>query len=134
MNIRDYMTRGAHSIGPKQTLAVAHRIMRDNHIRHLPVLEGGKLIGLVSERDLHLVETLQDVDPETVAVEDAMTEEPYFVGPDADLATVARTMAEQKYGSAVILYKGKLLGVFTTTDALRALADFAAARHLPSSR
>jgi acetoin utilization protein AcuB len=132
MTIRDYMTRGAHSIGPKQPLAVAHRIMRENHIRHLPVLAAGKLVGVVTDRDLHLVETLRDVDPETVPVEDAMTEEPYFVGPDAHLETVARTMAEHKYGCAVILYKGKLLGVFTTTDALRALADLAAAKTLRS--
>ena len=125
MTIRDYMTKGAHSIGPKQTLAVAHRIMRENHIRHLPVLDAGRLVGVVSDRDLHLVETLDDVNPETVPVEDAMTEQPYAVGPDAHLGAVARTMAEHKYGCAVVLYKGKLLGVFTTVDALRALADLA---------
>jgi acetoin utilization protein AcuB len=130
MTIRDYMTKGAHSIGPKQTLAVAHRIMRDNHIRHLPVLDAGKLIGVISDRDLHLVETLDDVDPETVPVEDAMSEQPYAVGPEAHLDTVARTMAEHKYGCAVVLYKGKLLGVFTTVDALRALADFSTSRRL----
>ena len=131
MTIRDYMTKGAHSIGPKQTLAVAHRIMRENHIRHLPVLDAGKLVGVVSDRDLHLVETLDDVDPETVPVEDAMTEQPYSCGPDAHLDTVARIMADHKYGCAVVLYKGKLLGVFTTTDALRALADLSARKVYP---
>src|SRR5215471_9159245 len=101
------MTKGAHSIGPKQPLAVAHRIMRENHIRHLPVLEAGKLIGVISDRDLHLVESLEDVDPTTVPVEDAMSEQPYAVGPDARLETVARVMAEHKYGCAVVLYNGK---------------------------
>jgi acetoin utilization protein AcuB len=60
-----------------------------------------------------------------------MTEPVYSVGPDAHLDTVARTMAEHKYGCAVVLYKGKLLGVFTTTDALRALADLSARKVYP---
>jgi len=123
--IREYMTRGAHSIGRFQTLQAAHKLMRENHIRHLPVLDAGKLVGIVSDRDLHLVETLQDVDPAAVQVEDAMTEEPYTVEPDAPLAQVARIMAEHKYGCAVVQHHGRVLGVFTTTDALRALADLA---------
>jgi acetoin utilization protein AcuB len=128
MIVREYMTAGAHSIGPQQTLAVAHRLMREHQIRHLPVLDAGKLVGVVSDRDLHLVETLEDVDPDSVPVEDAMTEQPYAVEPDAALETVARTMAEHKYGCAVVVSGGKLLGVFTTTDALRALADLAHAQ------
>src|SRR5690606_1318822 len=81
IRIERYMTQSPHTIGRDQTLAAAHRVMREHGIRHLPVLEGGKLVGIVSQRDLHLLETLDDVDPEQVEVSEAMTQDVYAVGP-----------------------------------------------------
>ena len=104
---------------------MAHNVMRQHGVRHLPVLEGGKLVGLLSQRDLHLVETLQDVDPATTTVDEAMTKDVYITGPDAALDEVASQMAEHKYGSAVIVERGKVVGMFTTVDALSALATLA---------
>ena len=121
--IRQYMSRGIHTIGQEQTLEVAHGVMREHGIRHLPVLEGGKLVGVLSQRDLHLIETLSDVDTKTTTVDEAMTSDVYITGPDAPLDEVASTMAEHKYGSAIIVERGKVVGVFTTIDALRALAN-----------
>ncbi|MBN1206811.1 MAG: CBS domain-containing protein [Myxococcaceae bacterium] len=115
------MTRSVHTIGTRSPLTEAHRMMNDHAIRHLPVLEGGRLVGMVSQRDLHLVETLRDVDPKTVTVEEAMSQDAYTVAPEAPLAEVAREMARHKYGSAVIIRGSAVLGIFTTTDALRAL-------------
>ena len=123
--IQKYMTRSPHTIGQEQTLEVAHSVMREHEVRHLPVLEGGKLVGLVSQRDLHLVETLQDVDPATTTVDEAMTTDVYITGPDESLDEVATQMAEHKYGSAVIVERGKVVGMFTTVDALNALAQLA---------
>jgi acetoin utilization protein AcuB len=123
IKIEQYMSPNVHSVGREQTLAVAHDLMRTHRIRHLPVLHGGKLVGIVTVRDLHLVETLPDVDPEKVLVEDAMTEEVYAVAPSDDLREVAATMADRKLGCAVIMQGPKVVGVFTTIDALRALAD-----------
>ena len=126
--ISQYMTRSPHSIGVTQPLIAAHKLMRKHRVRHLPVLADGRLVGLVSMRDLHLVETLQDVDAETVPVEEAMTPDPYTVPPEASLRRVARTMAERKIGSAVVTVKGKVVGVFTAVDAMRALADLLGSR------
>lgn len=98
-------------------------MMKDLGIRHLPVLEGGRLVGLVSQRDLLFIETMQIVDEEEVTVGDAMSTELYTVGPKVTLKTVASEMAEKKYGSAVVLDGGKVVGVFTTTDALEVLAS-----------
>ncbi|MDC3955341.1 CBS domain-containing protein [Polyangium jinanense] len=117
------MTRSPHAIGFDQTLVQAHKLMREHHIRHLPVLRGGKLVGMLSERDLAFVEALRDVDPQKLRVEEAMTPLPFTVAPDAPLAGVAREMAEHRYGAAVVMREGHVMGVFTTTDALRALAD-----------
>jgi acetoin utilization protein AcuB len=117
------MTPSPHSIGREQTLAEAHRAMRTHLVRHLPVLSGGKLVGILSERDLHLVETLRDVNPAQVPVEEAMTADVFTVEPTASLEGIAREMAEHKYGSAVVMERGKVIGLFTTVDALRALAS-----------
>jgi acetoin utilization protein AcuB len=123
--IQRYMTRSPHTIGQEQTLEVAHNVMRQHGVRHLPVLEGGKLVGLLSQRDLHLVETLRDVNPATTTVDEAMTTDVYITGPDATLDEVASQMAEHKYGSAVIVERGKVVGMFTTVDALSVLATLA---------
>ncbi len=121
--IQKYMTTAPHSIGVEQTLAHAHEVLRQHHIRHLPVLEGGKLVGMLTQRDLALVETLKDVDPRNVKVEDAMSTEVYTVSPDAALDEVVGEMAEKKYGSAVVVSNQKVVGIFTTVDVCAALAD-----------
>jgi acetoin utilization protein AcuB len=120
--VQQFMTEAPYTIGHDQTLAAAHRIMRAHRIRHLPVLDSGCLVGIVSLRDLHLVETLDDVNPEEVPVSDAMSQETFTVSPRASVYTVAAEMAEHKYGCAVVLEKKRVIGVFTTVDALRALA------------
>ncbi|AGP42218.1 hypothetical protein SCE1572_51580 [Sorangium cellulosum So0157-2] len=122
------MTKSPQSIGLAQNLAHAHKLMREHRIRHLPVLDGGILVGVISERDLHLIETLRDVDPEKVTVEEAMTPAVYTISPDAPLDEVSREMAEHKYGSAIVLDRGKVVGVFTMTDGMRALAHLLEAR------
>ena len=121
-SVAEYMTPRPHTIGHDQTLERAHEVMREHGIRHLPVLDGGKVVGLVSSRDLHLIETLRDVDPHTVFVEEAMAQDPYAVGPETPLAEVVATMAERQFGSAIVTDGRGAIGIFTTMDALRALA------------
>jgi len=121
--IRKFMTTSPHTIGFDQTMAHAHEVMRKYRIRHLPVLKAEKLVGVVSDGDLHLVETLRDVDPAKVRVEDAMTDEVYTVAPDTPLDEVVKEMARHKYGSAVVVDNHRVVGVFTTVDACQAFAD-----------
>jgi acetoin utilization protein AcuB len=121
--IQKYMTTSPHSIGAEQTLAHAHEVMRAHHIRHLPVLKGGQIVGMLTQRDLALIESLKDVDPRSVPVEDAMSTEVYMVSPDAKLDEVVSEMAEKKYGSALVVQNHKVVGIFTTVDVCSALAD-----------
>lgn len=121
--IQKYMTAAPHTIGSDQTLQKAHEILRKFEIRHLPVLRGGKLVGMVTQRDLALIETLKDVTPETILVEDAMSTEVFTVEPEALLDKVAAEMAEKKYGSVVVMQNHKVVGIFTTVDVCRALSD-----------
>jgi acetoin utilization protein AcuB len=119
--VREYMTDSPVTVGPQVTLAEAHVIMREHNVRHLPVMHGGRLIGMVSARDLALVESLADFDPKELSVDEAMSEDVYAVSPDAPLRIVTAEMAERKLGSAVVVEGEKVIGVFTVTDACRAL-------------
>jgi len=120
--IRRFMTVGPHSISSRHTLAEAHQTMRERGVRHLPVIDDGKVIGVVSQRDLYLLETLRGVDAARELVEEAMSSEPFVVDPDVSLEDVAEAMAFHKHGSALVVEGSAIVGIFTTTDALRALA------------
>jgi len=116
--VRQYMSLTPHTIGCDRSIADAHALMRAHHIRHLPVLEGGAVVGVVSERDLVLVSSLPGVDAGKVPVEEAMVEDVFFVSPDCPVAEVVETMIERKLGSALVGDQGHIAGVFTTIDAL----------------
>ena len=117
------MSDSPHTIGPTRSLAVARGMMLDQGIRHLPVLDGGNIVGLLSERDLLLVESLPGVNPTDVRVEEAMVQNVFTVEPDAPVGEVVETMIERKLGSAVVTQGERVIGVFTTIDALRALHE-----------
>ena len=121
LTVQQFMTKSPHTIAHDQSLSAAHRLMREHDIRHLPVLEGSTLVGIVSQRDLHLIESLKDVDPNKVLVAEAMSKEVYTVGPRASIRKVASEMATHKYGSAVVMEHDQVVGVFTTVDALSVL-------------
>ncbi len=121
--VRDVMTACPHTIGVRLTLADAARVMKKYKVRHLPVLEGGALVGVISDRDVQMIASVSELDPTCILVEDAMTQAPWTVDPATPASEVARTMAEKKLGSAVVLDHDKVVGVFTTTDGMRCLAD-----------
>lgn len=110
-----------YTIGRDRSIADAHDLMRAHRIRHLPVLEGGRVVGVVSERDLVLVSSLPGVDARTVPVEQAMVADVFIVSPDAPIAEVVETMIDRKVGSALVGTEERVAGVFTTIDALQAL-------------
>lgn len=124
LTVRQFMTPSPETIAPDLTLAQARERMFHLSARHLPVVESGELVGILSDRDIALVEGVGN-DLTRLAVRQAMTLQPFTCGPEAHLHAVAAEMAAHKYGSAVVVdreHPGHVLGLFTTTDALRALA------------
>lgn len=119
--IGKYMTAGPHTIGREQSLTAAKQLMHQSHVRHLPVLHGGKLVGIISERELEMIEALPG--SKQLSVEDAMVPDVYTISEDAPLDEVAQEMARLKVGSAIVVKGGDVVGVFTAVDGLRALAD-----------
>lgn len=126
--VEKYMSTSPHTIGSDQTLHKAEEMMREYRIRHLPVLEGGRLVGILSDRDVKLVETLKDVDPNEVTVAEACNQDLYTVSPKAPLNEVCAEMALHKYGSVLVLDNNKLVGIFTWVDALIAFNELLATR------
>ncbi len=125
--VRQYMTSSPETIAADLTLAQARDRMFQLQARHLPVVDNGELVGILSDRDLRLAEAL-DGDLNAKQVRHAMTQMTFTCGPEAHLHAVAAEMAEHRYGSAVVVdpeHPGHVLGLFTTTDALAALARIA---------
>lgn len=121
MKVADYMTFNVQSVFPSTTVQEALQMMDVRGFRHLLVMDRGTMLGLVSHRELTLLTTLPNLDARRTSVEMAMVSEPLSFDEATPLPEVAGRMAEFKMGSAVITRDGKPLGIFTTTDALRAL-------------
>jgi acetoin utilization protein AcuB len=119
--IREFMTSTVQTVDMECSLQAAHELMAKHDIRHLPVLDEGKFLGVVSQRELEMLRAFPLLDLAVATVPDAMSEAPYVVPPDATLQSVVREMAAKKYGSVIIAEGDELLGIFTTIDALRVL-------------
>lgn len=121
--VRAYMSAAPQTIGRAEPLVIAERRMQEHGIRHLPVMDGDRVIGVLSQRDALFAESLPGVNPTEIRVEEVMAETVFTATPDAPLAEVVGEMARRKIGSAVIIEDGRCVGVFTTSDALAALQD-----------
>ena len=88
LTIRKYMSPLTVSVGRGQSLSFAAERMREHKIRHLPVLDGGKLLGILSERDINWLASVPSVDPTDMPVSEAMSDLPYTVGPDESIESV----------------------------------------------
>lgn len=120
--VRNVMIPVPLTIDIEQTLDEAQRLMSKLDVRHLPVLAGDRLVGLLSERDINLAAGL-GMGLELVAAGNAMSVGPFTVPPEQHLSTVVRVMAERKIGSAVVVENERVVGMFTSTDALRLLSQ-----------
>ena len=105
------------------TLAEASRLMKEHDIRHLPVVAGDRLVGIITERDISFVRSFELVDPTKVSVYGAMAEELYTVSPDAPVSEVVSLMAQKKLGSVIIVQGKQIVGLLTTVDVCRAFSE-----------
>jgi acetoin utilization protein AcuB len=121
-----YMTPNPEAIAPDALLSEARARMRKKNHRHLAVRRLGEIVGVISNRDLEAAQGDRGDDVKLI-VDDAMTPFAFEVPPDAPLGATARRMARAKFGAALVTSHGRLVGIFTTTDALDALADLCGA-------
>ncbi len=119
--IMKFMTTVPQTIGNDIPLKTALSMMKEQRIRHLPVLEGSKLVGMLTDRDIKLAAAFKGSDE--MRVDDVMSPDAYSVSPEANLEEVVAEMAEHKYGAAVVIDNKKVVGIFTAIDALKVLSD-----------
>lgn len=120
--IENYMTEHPHSIRSGETLESARNMMKKFHIRHLPVVQQKKIIGLITERDFSLINLYPDMNLKTTHVDELMLQYVYQPLMGTPLKEVLRTMTEEKLGSAIIVdAEGDIKGIFTAIDALTLL-------------
>ena len=117
-----HMVRGPFVADPDMSPREALETMRELEFRHLPVVRDGRLVGIVSERDLR--EAVQLPQAKKLRLEDMMKTGVFWVQKETPLKKVVFEMADKKYGSAIVLNdKREVIGIFTTTDALRILGE-----------
>lgn len=125
------MSRKVVGISADDTLRIVGEIMKLGHVRHLPVVRRGQLVGVVSQRDLlraslsnvmGIPKDEQDVFLEGVHIAEVMSTPAISVGPEDPVQRGAGLMAEHKIGCLPVVEGGKLIGIVTETDMLRYFA------------
>ena len=114
--VRDVMTRAVVTIGRETPCDEARRLMDERRIRHLPVMEAGRLVGMVSDRDVRSAKG----DASSVAAGSIMTPALLTVTADTRVERAARLMLDARIGSLPVIDGDGLAGIVTYTDLLRA--------------
>lgn len=120
--ISRFMTIRPFTVAPNTSLAAAQRLMRAQQIRHLPVVDRDRIVGLILDSDLRVLELLGRADLDSTEVERVMRREPYIVAEQTGLAEVVETMAARKLDVAVVADGAEIRGIFTAVDACEALS------------
>jgi CBS domain-containing protein len=126
--VREIMMGSPVTLKPDDTLDLANDIISLGRIRHIPVVDGGKLIGIISERDLigaaanrifGLKQKSKSALLKSVLIKDVMRKRVVTMEPDTPIKDVAHMMADKKIGCVPVIESGALVGLVTTTDVLR---------------
>jgi len=128
MRIRDVMTRNPVTVDSETLVLDAQKIMRENNIRRLPIVDKGKLVGMVTKHDL----LEASPSPATslsvfelnyllakMKVKEIMKKNPVTIAPDTPFEEALRLGQEKKIGSFPVVEKGKLVGITTESDIIR---------------
>lgn len=121
MQVRDIMVTEVVTIGPDQPAIRAYQLMRDRRFRHLPVVAEGRLVGVVSERDLRPVLLSPGLAEATVG--EVMVESPITIAPEAQVEEAARLLVTRKIGCLPVVAGDDLVGIVTETDLLSVFVE-----------
>lgn len=127
MIVREIMTKTVVSVSPESSIGAAIQLMKEGHFRRLPVVEDGRLVGIVSDRDLRLATNsplvlhekwYSDFLLDTLRVKSCMTANPITATPTTSILEAVRLMRQHKIGGLPIADGEALVGIVTTTDVL----------------
>jgi CBS domain-containing protein len=130
--VRDIMATEVTTLGRNDSLQLARDIMTLGRVRHFPVVEDGKVVGVVSQRDLYKAslgsvmkygEKAQRAFMEEIAIKEVMNEPVITIAPHTSVQEAARLMMDKKIGCLPVLEGSKLVGIVTETDMLKLVAE-----------
>jgi acetoin utilization protein AcuB len=130
--VRDWMTVDPTTVGPTDSLQKVIELLRRRDTRSVPVVEEGKLVGIVTDRDIRQVAPayplLRDEQEirryrENLAVTAAMTADPMTISPDAPLVQAAKVLETYRINSLPVVDGERLVGIIAVTDLLRAFVE-----------
>ncbi len=122
--VRETMTHLPVEAERCDTVGDAMRVMEAEQIRHIPVMRGAKLVGIVSHRDILQALATRGNDVQDLALEELCEPDVITVPPTMQLGEVAEKMLARRAGSVVVMDGGFVVGIFTETDALRFLREW----------
>ena len=121
LTVRDIMVTNPVTVGPRETARHAYKLMRDHRFRHLPVLEDGRLVGILSDRDLRPI--LLSPGLARARVGELMSEDLTTIASHAPVEDAASLLVVKKIGCLPVVDDGGLVGIVTETDLLAVLVE-----------
>ena|SRR6476661_4373558 len=115
-SVKDAMTSDVKTATSSQSLADAARLMKQENVGSLPVVDGDRLVGVMTDRDIVVRGIAAGSDPQTITVGDIATRDIVTVRPDDDLDDALRLMAQHQVRRLLVVEEGKLVGVVATAD------------------
>ena len=145
MEVRQWMRHPIHAVKRLDSIQHARELMEKYRVNQLPVVVDGRLVGIITDRDLRdafpsvfdspLIErrkpTVATTDPRTIAVESVMTPNVSTISPDAPITDAVQLMRAQRIGALPVVEGDRIVGILTRSDILNAFLDLAG---LESSR
>ncbi len=134
VTVSEIMMGSPVTLAPDDTLDLANDVISLGRIRHIPIVDDGKLVGLISERDLigaaanrifGLKQESRSALLKSELIKNVMKKRVVTVTPDTPIKEAARLMADKKVGCVPVLRKGALVGLVTTTNVLHYLGSIA---------
>ena len=115
-SVRDVMTPGVRSVSPSQSLAEAAGVMKGEDVGSVHVVEGGRLAGIVTDRDIVIRAVADRRDPQTVKVEEVASRDLVTVEPEQDLDEALALMARHQVRRLPVVEQGQLVGMLAQAD------------------
>lgn len=115
-SVRDVMTPSVRTVSPSQSLAEAAEVMKGEDVGSVPVVEEGRLAGIVTDRDIVIRAVAERRDPQTVKVADVASRELVTVEPEQDLDEALALMARHQVRRLPVVEAGQLVGMLAQAD------------------
>ena len=120
MKVRDLMTKQPTTVKPDATLGEVAILMKQEDCGSIPVVEGGRLVGIVTDRDIVVRGVATGKDAKTQRVSEIMSADPVAIDPDDDISAAEKIMGDRQIRRLPVVDDGKLVGILVTAQLARA--------------